>query len=149
MKLPLPPLLFLGCLLAGWGAGRLHALPLGAQVIPGLPWLLALGLVIPAGLGGSALFRFRRHGTTHEPQGMPTALVATGPYRFTRNPMYLALSTLLTWFALLLDSAWVLLLVPVLVLLLDRVVIPFEEARLRGLFGEAYLDYCRRVRRWL
>ena len=146
MKLPLPPLLFLGCLVGGWGAGRVLPLPLGVE---GLFWPLVTGVFVPAALGSSALFTFRRHGTTHEPHGTPSALVATGPYRFTRNPMYLALATLLAWFGLVLDSAWLLGLVPVLVLLLDRFVIPREESRLRGIFGEAYDAYSRRVRRWL
>lgn len=88
-------------------------------------------------------------GTTPEPNGVASALLTMGPFRWTRNPLYLGLATLLACFSVGLDSAWMLLLVPVLVLLLDRLVIVREEARLRAQFGEAYAAYARRVRRWL
>jgi protein-S-isoprenylcysteine O-methyltransferase Ste14 len=118
----------------------------------GLPFhtpLRVLALALPFSLAAWALLTFRRHRTTPEPHGTPTAMVATGPYRFTRNPMYLSLVTLLFGFALKLDSVWLLLPVPVLATLLDRFIIPGEEARLRELFGETYEAYTRRVGRWL
>lgn len=147
-KSPQPPLLFLGCLLLGWGLGFLHPFGLG------LPQALRLGLAV--GLGGAALclglwglLTFKRQGTTPDPNGVASALLTTGPYRFTRNPLYLCLSATLSVFGLFLDSAWVLLLVPGLILLLDRLVIAREEVRLEAQFGEAYQAYRRRVRRWL
>ncbi len=147
-KSPQPPLLFLGCLLLGAGLWFVHpldlGLPLTARLVLGG---LLLGLVVLH--GGWGLLTFRRVGTTPEPNGVASALLTSGPFRWTRNPLYLGLSALLTCFAVLLDSAWVLLLVPVLVLLLDRLVIAREEVRLRAQFGEAYEAYCRRVRRWL
>lgn len=147
-KSPQPPLLFLGCLLLGAGLRFLHplelGLPLAARLVLGA---LLLGLV--ALHGGWGLLTFRRMGTTPEPNGVASALLTTGPFRWSRNPLYVGLSTLLACFGLLLDSAWMLFLVPVLVLLLDRLVIVREEARLRTQFGEAYEAYCRRVRRWL
>lgn len=147
-KSPPPPLLFLGCLGAGWGLGRWHTLGLG------LPVALRLGLgsalaLAALGLGSWALLTFRRGGTTPEPNGAPTALLTTGPFRLTRNPLYLALSTLQAGLGLLLDSAWVLLGAPLLALLLDGLVISREEARLRSRFGAAYEAYVRRVRRWI
>jgi len=147
MKPPLPPILFSTCLLAGWTAGRFHPLTLGP--FPFRAPLTILLLVLPLALGSWALLTFRGHRTTPEPHGTPTAMVEDGPYRFTRNPMYLSLVILLTGFALLLDSLWVLVLVPVLAALLDRLIIPGEEARLRGIFGEPYTGYTRRVRRWI
>ena len=146
-KSPQPPLLFLGCLLAGWGLGFLHPLRLG---IPDVVRYGAgsLAMVSAASLGGWGLLTFRRMGTTHEPNGTASALLTSGPFRFSRNPLYLGLSVTLVGFALLLDSAWVVALVPVLVLLLDRLVIAREEVRLRAQFGEAYEAYVRRVRRW-
>lgn len=147
MRPPLPPILFSTCLLAGWAAGRFHPLNLGS--FPFRAPLSVLLLALPLVLGFWALLTFRGHRTTHEPHGTPTAMVEDGPYRFTRNPMYLSLVTLLAGFALLLDSLWVLVLVPVLAALLDRLIIPGEEARLRGIFGESYAGYTRRVRRWI
>lgn len=147
MRPPLPPILFSACLVVGWAAGRFHPLKVGPFAVRAP--LVILLLALPLILGPWALFTFHGHRTTHEPHGIPTALVEDGPYRFTRNPMYLSLVTLLAGFALLLDSLWVLVLVPVLALLLDRLIIPGEEARLRGIFGESYAGYTRRVRRWI
>ena len=145
---PQPPLLFLGCLLLGWGLGFLHPLelPLPNPARYALGGALALAA---AGLGAWGVVTFRRMGTTPDPNGTATALLTTGPFRHSRNPLYLALSLLLTAFGLALDSGWILLLVPVLAVLLDRLVIAREEVRLQTLFGEAYRDYTRRVRRWL
>jgi protein-S-isoprenylcysteine O-methyltransferase Ste14 len=147
-KSPQPPLLFLGCLLAGWGLGSLHSLPLG------LPWnlRLILGLVLLLVVvvhGGWGLLTFRRMGTTPAPNGQVSALLVSGPFRWTRNPLYLALTTFFVWVGVMLDSAWMLCLTPVLVLLLERLVIVREEARLQSQFGDEYRAYTRRVRRWL
>jgi len=147
-KSPQPPLLFLGCLLAGWALGFLQpwhlGLPLTVRLSLGAPLLLLVAIH-----GGWGLLTFKRKGTTPEPNGVASALLTSGPFRWTRNPLYLGLSLLLVCFGFLLDSAWVLGLTPVLMLLLDRLVIAREEVRLRALFGDAYEAYTRRVRRWL
>lgn len=92
------------------------------------------------------LFLLRR--TTLLPARVPNALVDVGPYRYSRNPMYLSLLLAYVGLALLLDVPWALLLMPVPLLALQRVVIPYEEAQLRRQFGTRYLDYCARVPRW-
>lgn len=147
-KSPQPPLLFLGCLLAGWGLGYLRPwptqLPDGLRI--GLCVLFWLGW---ASLGAWALLTFKRHHTTPGPNGVASTLLTSGPFRVSRNPLYLTLLSLLMGFGLALDSIWVLLMVPLLALLLDRLVIVREEARLSAQFGEPYLAYTRRVRRWL
>jgi protein-S-isoprenylcysteine O-methyltransferase Ste14 len=109
----------------------------------------ALLLFLAALHGGWGLLTFKRMGTTPEPNGVASALLTSGPFRWTRNPLYLGLAILLACFGVLLDSAWTLCLTPVLVLLLDQLVIAREERRLRAQFGEAYEGYTRRVRRWL
>jgi len=147
-KSPQPPLLFLGCLLLSVGLRYVHPLGLGLP-LPARLILGALLLLLAALHGGWGLLTFRRVGTTPEPNGVASVLLTSGPFRWTRNPLYLGLATLMTCFGILLDSAWVLGMVPVLVLLLDRLVIVCEEARLRAQFGEAYEAYARRVRRWL
>lgn len=147
-KSPPPPLLFLACLLGGWGLGRWRPLVLGLPAGPRLAVGTAL-LLLALGLGAWALRTFRRGGTTPEPNGTATTLLTTGPFRFSRNPLYLSLSLLLTGLGLLLDIGWILLLVPLLALMLDRRVIVREEARLQAQFGEAYAAYRRRVRRWI
>jgi protein-S-isoprenylcysteine O-methyltransferase Ste14 len=145
---PQPPLLFLGCLLLGTGLHFIHSLNLGLPLAAKLS-VGAVLLLLVAMHGGWGLLTFKRMGTTPEPNGVATALLTSGPFRWTRNPLYLGLAILLVCFGVLLNSAWMLGLTPVLVLLLDRLVIVKEEQRLRAQFGEEYEGYSRRVRRWL
>jgi len=145
---PQPPLLFLSCLLLGVGLRFLHPLGLGWPLAARLS-VGALLLLVVAIHGGWGLLTFKRMGTTPEPNGVASALLTSGPFRWTRNPLYLGLAILLVCFGVLLDSAWLLGLAPVLVLLLDRLVIAKEEVRLRTQFGADYEAYTRRVRRWL
>jgi protein-S-isoprenylcysteine O-methyltransferase Ste14 len=78
-----------------------------------------------------------------------TSLVAAGPFRFSRNPMYLG-AVVIAVGAALLAGTWPMWLVPVVVLALDHfVIIPFEERSMRRVFGDAYQTYQTRVRRWL
>ncbi len=136
------------CLLVGWGLGFIHPLATGLSMT--LRFALAgLLLLLIVGVGPWGLLTFKRMGTTPAPNGTASALLTTGPFRFSRNPLYVALSAFLAGFGLVLDSAWVLGLVPVLMLLLDRLVIAREEVRLRAQFGDDYVAYMRRVRRWL
>ena len=76
-------------------------------------------------------------------------LVTTGPYRFTRNPMYLGL-TIATFGIAVWVGAWPMFIVPAAVFLTAGLVhIPFEEAKMRRQFGTNYDDYTRKVRRWV
>ena len=79
----------------------------------------------------------------------PTVLLVSGPYRRSRNPMYLAWTSIALGVALLANSVWLLGMVPLAFLYLHLVEIPREEARLDAVFGEQYLAYKRRVRRYL
>jgi protein-S-isoprenylcysteine O-methyltransferase Ste14 len=95
------------------------------------------------------LLLFHRARTTTTPGETSNALVTRGPYRFTRNPMYVGLSL-----AYLGEMGLLAQLAPIITLLLviayvNWIVIPVEESRLRETFGESYVDYCSRVRRWL
>ncbi len=97
-----------------------------------------------------AVARFRQAGTELNPASATNkALVTEGPYRITRNPMYLGL-TLATLGAAIWVGPWPMLLAPVAVFLTANFVhIPFEEAKMRRQFGGEFDDYVRRVRRWL
>lgn len=100
-------------------------------------------------LGLASVLNFRNAGTTILPAGRPTtAVVDNGPYRFTRNPMYLAMVLAYLGIALLLNSMWALLLLPIVLLIVDRFVIRREERYLAAKFGDSYRQYCSRVRRW-
>lgn len=87
--------------------------------------------------------------TTLIPHGQASRLITAGPYRFTRNPMYLSLTLGYLGAAAIFLQVWPLLLLPIPVVTMNTFVIPFEEARLRECFGETFRDYCGRVRRWI
>ncbi len=142
-----PPFLYAGALAAGALLDLLIPLPIlapGAGATPGLA-LIAAGLALAAW----CVWLFRRAGTnvpTHRPS---TAIVTDGPYRFSRNPIYLALTVLSVGVALWANSYWMLgLLMPTLVIM-NIAVIEREERYLSEKFGDDYLAYKARVRRWL
>lgn len=145
-----PVLLWFLCLGAGWGAGLWRPVDLAEGL--GFGARLALGGVgwtAAAGLGFAALRTMGRKGTPAEPWKPSTAIVDSGPFRFTRNPIYVALVLSLVAMAVALGSAWYLGSAAGLFVLLDLGVIRAEERYLTGKFGEAYTTYCGRVRRWL
>jgi protein-S-isoprenylcysteine O-methyltransferase Ste14 len=115
-------------------------------------WRQAAGLLLAAaafGLIATALTQFGQHHTRPEPWRPASTLVTTGVYRFTRNPMYLGLAVLHFGTALYFGNlATALLLLPYIVLI-DRFVMPREEAYLGRRFGAEYEAFRRRVRRWL
>lgn len=94
---------------------------------------------------------FRRARTTVNPTrpGSSTVLVVSGVYRFTRNPMYLGFLLMLLGAAAQLENAAAFIVWPAFVLYLNRFQIRPEEEALRALFGEAFIRYQSRVRRWL
>lgn len=143
-----PPLLYAVTFLVGLGLDQLYPWSFDAES-EGLRWggwlLVAAGVVLAP--SSAVLFGLKR--TTLNPVGQPSQLVTAGAFRWTRNPMYLGVSLVYVGLALVLDLVWVLLLLPVPLLVLNAVTIPMEEAALRGRFGQPYLDYCERVRRWL
>jgi protein-S-isoprenylcysteine O-methyltransferase Ste14 len=111
-----------------------------------------LGALLVGGAGATGLFsllKMREVGTNVNPTQPTTALVTAGPYRFTRNPIYLALTLLYTGLGLLFNTLWTLLLLPVVLLLMNRGVIEREEAYLEQKFGAQYRAYKESVRRWL
>jgi len=106
-------------------------------------------IVCGAALAGSALFRFKRTGTTVRPDRPPSALVIAGPYKFTRNPMYLGLTVAYLGIATAGQSVWALILLPVVLTIIQRRAIEPEEAFLKRRFGGDYIDYTKKVRRWV
>lgn len=108
-------------------------------------------LVAGALIDLAGLLAFRRSKTTVNPMTpqRTTAIVSTGVYRFTRNPMYLGMVFMLTAWAVYMGSAWALVGVPVFMAYITRFQIQPEERALAARFGQRYADYCGRVRRWL
>jgi protein-S-isoprenylcysteine O-methyltransferase Ste14 len=97
----------------------------------------------------SAVVSMRRAGTSPNPNQPTTAIVTTGPFRYTRNPIYLGFTLICVGIAIAANNLWVLLPLLVVVVLMTRIVIPSEELYLKGKFGSAYTGYIARVRRWL
>lgn len=91
---------------------------------------------------------FRRHGTGVRPFTVATMLVLDGPYRFTRNPMYLGMVLMVIGAALMLGTIAGFIVPPLFLLLLDRRFVLREEAFLRERFGADYVAFCGSVRRW-
>jgi protein-S-isoprenylcysteine O-methyltransferase Ste14 len=148
-----PPLLFV----AGFGVGLLshREIPLPiAGMEPGGGYAIryALGWVlVTAGalLALAAIAAFRRARTNILPNRPASALVVSGPYRFTRNPMYLGLTLLYLGGMFLANTWWPALLLPLVLAALYLAVIRREERYLAAEFGDAYAAYRARVRRWL
>ncbi|HLE95734.1 MAG TPA: isoprenylcysteine carboxylmethyltransferase family protein [Candidatus Thermoplasmatota archaeon] len=116
------------------------------------PWRWILGgslLASWVALQGWAAVTMTRAGTTPLPARPTTAIVDGGPYRFTRNPMYVSFALMTAGIAVLAGSAWALAAVPVGVAGITWGAIQREERYLERKFGDAYLQYKRRVRRWI
>ena len=142
-----PPLIFLAALGAGFKLDksiRRGSVPLKVRVPAGAAALVA----------GTALMRtfvqaFARAGTPLDPYKPSEAIVTDGPYRLTRNPAYLGMTLTYAGISLLSDSPWALVPLPIAVAVTDRGVIAREERYLERKFGAPYLEYKRRVRRWI
>lgn len=142
-----PPFLVVALAVTGWTLWREAPLPFLPE-IAARPLGAALG-AISFVLFSSALLALYRAGT-NIPTHLPArTLVTAGPYRFSRNPIYLGLAVGFTAIAAWLNSAWFLLMTVLFVGLITSGVIVREERYLREKFGAAYVEYCQKVRRWL
>ena len=142
-----PPLLYAAAVLGGWLIDRQWPMPIGvATARLTLAWLL---IALCAVLVVSSFQSFWSKHTSAIPIRPATALVIAGPYRFTRNPMYVSLALLTVALGLLLNTWWPIgLLIPTLILVRLFVIGP-EERYLHRRFGAEYEAYTRQVRRWL
>src|SRR5438046_3274902 len=144
-----PPLRSAGGFAAGDGAHRrwpIRLWPEPTSVASVVGWgLLVAGVLLAV----SAAYLFRRAGTTPNPARPTSALVIRGPYRVTRNPMYVGMATLYCGGTLLLNDPWPLAFLPPVMALVQRRVIAREEAYLERKFGDVYRAYKARVRRWI
>jgi protein-S-isoprenylcysteine O-methyltransferase Ste14 len=149
MRIP-PPLLFVLTFFAGVGMQRLAPLSINSTTLATAARLAGFGS-IAAGmlLMLSSVGLFLETRTSIVPFGTASHLVSRGPYRFTRNPMYLGLVLVYIGVSGILFEVWPLILLPLPLLLIHRIVIPFEESRLREIFGDVFVTYCERVRRWI
>lgn len=146
--LVLPPLPYALALYAAWRLDReVWPLPLDLGAVgPVLGWLLVGGGLF---LFAWTLFTFWRHHTTVNPYQAASSLVQDGPFRFSRNPIYVGDWLIFAGVMLLLHTLWPLAFAPLVWLIIRFGVIRHEEVHLEALFGEAFVAYKRRVRRWL
>lgn len=142
-----PPLIYAGTLAVGLLLNRLHPvgfLPKNARRTLG-PLLVAAG----GAVGVLGLREMGRAGTNVDPYKPSTAIVTGGPYRFTRNPLYVGMTLMYGGMAALANALPAVLLLPAVLAVMRRGVIEREERYLERKFGDEYLRYKGRVRRWI
>ena len=146
-NLDIPPVWLIGFIVLAYIQSRLWpGLSLGG------PWAEFLGgLAVGSGilLTVMAVMEFRKHRTTIHPHGAESALIQTGVFKRSRNPIYLADVLILSGLILYWDAVLSLPLIPVFLWLLERRFIIPEENRLRRKFRAQYAAYCGKTRRWL
>ncbi len=145
-----PPLIYAVTFVAGM---LLHRKFPGHSVLslPRMSRFVLAGSLIGIALATitQAFLTMRRAHTNIDPHQPTTTIVVEGPYRFTRNPIYLSLTLLYSGLTVLFNALSGLLLLPIALIILRRGVIEREERYLERKFGEQYLSYKQRVRRWL
>jgi protein-S-isoprenylcysteine O-methyltransferase Ste14 len=142
-----PPILLLLHISAAFLLNWLFPLPIAFPKT--LVWVGYLLVLVGIGLAVSAAGRVMKAHTTLDPHGSVAEIVTSGPYRFSRNPIYLSFVCLLIGFLFIYRSFWGLILSPVLIMALYQLVIKHEEAYLEKKFGAIYSSYKARVRPWL
>ena len=145
-----PPILFVLGIGVAWLVGRVVPLPLVPDIFR--PVSLVAGyvaMVLASATITWAMLTFRRADTGIYPNQPATCIVARGPYRFSRNPMYVGLTVLNLGIALVANTMWMIAALPIVLWILTVLVIRREEAYLSSAFGESYAEYRQSVRRWL
>jgi protein-S-isoprenylcysteine O-methyltransferase Ste14 len=145
-----PPLLFLGALLLGLASDRLLPWPFAVPGTDLARWMTAGSMILVGLVMAAAGIRNFVRSATPVPTYKPTLrLVTTGIHGWTRNPIYLGMFLVYGGIAIASRSPWTLILMLPLAITIRYGVIAREEAYLERRFGDAYRDYCARVRRWL
>ncbi|MDE3052510.1 MAG: isoprenylcysteine carboxylmethyltransferase family protein [Gemmatimonadota bacterium] len=142
-----PPLIYLATFGIGWLIQRGAPRPIIAA--GEARWAGSVLVVAWAAITAWTVTCFRRHRTSLVPVKPASALIVRGPFGVTRNPLYLGMVLLYAGMAFWLDALWPLVLLLPLVFVIQAYAIAREERYLARRFGDAYLDYCRRVRRWI
>ncbi|HEV7990372.1 MAG TPA: isoprenylcysteine carboxylmethyltransferase family protein [Gemmatimonadaceae bacterium] len=144
-----PPGIYVAGIVAGWLLHRLRPLPITSGASTARIAAAAVCFVVYLAFFATAFAAFRRARTTLIPNQPASAIVTDGAYRITRNPMYVSLVALYLAVTLVLNSWWPVVLLPLVVLIIDRAVIAREERYLDAAFPAEYSAYRARVRRWL
>lgn len=142
-----PPLIFLFFFFLGTGLNRIYPL----HFLEGsFKWFLFLAFLgIAVFLASYSFFLFKKSKTEVLPWKPASALVIQGPYKYTRNPMYLSFVLMGISLSIYFSNAWILILMVPFAWVIDRYAIKKEEEYLKRRFGKVYLDYQKKVRRWI
>jgi len=142
------PVIFLAFIVLGLGINWMAPLSFIANVLVAqVVGILIVGVSFL--VGGSAVVEMRRHHTSPNPHKPVTALVENGVFCYSRNPVYLSLFVLYLGIAICANVLWLILLCPVLFWSVEKLVVKPEEDYLERRFSDAYLQYKKRVRRWI
>jgi len=142
-----PPLIYLTSILIGAAIDRLTPVRVLPDLVTG--WLGGALVLLAVTISGFSVREFRKAKTTFRVDRPVSALITTGPFRYSRNPLYLSLSILQAGIGIWMNSVWVVVLLVPTVAVMTRGVIVREEKYLAEKFGKAYRDYQATVRRWL
>jgi protein-S-isoprenylcysteine O-methyltransferase Ste14 len=142
-----PPLIYIAGYVAGLGLERLAPLPIGFD--PVRKTIAVVLMLACAFLWTDGFVEFRRHHATLSTVHPVKALVTSGVFRFSRNPLYLGSTLLYAGLALNRDTWWPLIVLVPIMIVIDVAVVRREEAYLASAFGEQYVAYKQQVRRWL
>lgn len=146
-KIILPPILLLACLIGMIALKKIgYATPVIASTFKSAGFLIiAVGIALPV---WSAQI-FKRIETNIIPYKSPDKIVTEGPFKFSRNPMYLGMLLVLVGTAVRLGTAESLVFVVLFYSVANWWYIPFEEVKMKNVFGDQFTDYAERVRRWI
>lgn len=142
-----PPLVYASGFVVGWYLAHWQTLAFTTPIL--VRWIAWSVVAVSIGLMLWAVLTIWHYRTTVNPYGQASTLVSSGPFAFSRNPIYLADALLYLAASILWQNGWTLVLAPVIWLIMRYAVIRHEEAHLHARFGKAYEVYCQRTARWL
>ncbi len=146
-----PPVVGIVTIVAGYLAGRVFPILTDFDLpTPLRYWAGGLLVAVSIGvLGAWPAWLFKKTGQNPTPWSETPEIIVLGPYKFTRNPMYLMMVLVCLGFGVMLSEAWIVILTPVLAVALYHIAIKHEETYLEAVFGDSYREYRKAVRRWI
>ena len=144
MKLSYPPLIVLGCIAVQVVLNMLVPLEVNLSLLLGI-----IVLILSLGIITYAFRELNNNETTYIPDGEPEQLVTSGPFSFSRNPIYLGMAGVLLAIAFLLQSLSALLIPILFISIIQNTWIPHEEKKLAEIFGEEWITYSEKTKKWL